>query len=664
MTSTLSIGDVVLAETSSSLFNGRSVHSDLRSNTPSPSLQSQSEFGQEPNPTQNARKRRRAAHLTRIAIGKLSTSNESLNSNSGSVSGSDDDSQITASAGDEDTQNQLWGSQDSGQKRFCPSSQVQKVLPSGQSSSQSSVEDCGGDDLVVVECSQSGSTSVKASAVASGGLLLNGTYEIVGNASECEAVNIHDKTIFHCLILKPDGYKKFLTVLERLKTAESLYDDEEEFAKLKNLLIPEETLTIYGNNGNWYVLLPHHQGNLHSMMRSTSSDSSATSKICSERRIQPIFKQIVTLVDFCHRNGIYFRDFRLRKFVFVDKEKTQIRLNSVLDLWVAPEIGDDQINQRYKSQVCPVYVAPEIFDMSRSYAGQPADVWGLGVLMFSLIMGKFPFHDPNPTAMFKRIKARRFSCQFDERVSYSARWLLHGLLRPLPADRPSAAEILQCNWLKVDSASLPDSRDSPVIQAKNIGSLTMNSQQSVFSSSMTSLYPPRNLSTSGPAVQNGEVVARQGSPPAFVRLGQSGNGSALGVMPPLQQAAQPAAIHVRLALVSPRPSSQMAQMRDTVAGSPLPHPLAHSTTDEVLDQAVPALRRDVQQNVLPGSSLAESGLALTVSDHYYSRGPIPSGSAVLSVQSFPPTGMVARDMSARAVTSVSRIPIAGATPSS
>lgn len=661
MTSTLTVSDVALAEPSS-LFNTRS-HSEFRSNTPSPSLQSQGELGQEPNQAQNGRKRRRAAHLTRIAIGKLSTSNESLNSNSGSGSGSDDDTQLTSSAGDEDSQNQLWG-QESGQKRFCSSSQGVKSLPSSQSSVQAPVEDCGGDDLAVVECSQSGSTSVKALAVASGGLLLNGTYEIVGNARECEAVNIHDKTIFHCLIMKPEEHQKFLTVLERLKVAEKTYDDEEEFSRLKNLLVPEETLTIFGENGNWYVLLPHHQGNLHSMLRSTSSDPSVTSnKICSERRVQPIFKQIVALVDFCHRIGIYFRDFRLRKFVFVDKEKTRIRLNNVLDLWVAPEIGDDQINQRYKSQVCPVYVAPEIFDMSRSYAGQPADVWGLGVLMFSLLMGRFPFHDPNPTALFKRIKARRFSCPIDERISSSARWLLHGLLRPLASDRPSAAEILQWHWLNVDSSFLPDGREVSAVYAKNGGGLTMNPQQLVFSSSTASLAPAvsRSLSASGPAVQNSEVVTRQGSPPAFVRLSQTGNGSAVGAMgPPLQQVAlqQLTAIHVRLALVSPRPSPQAVQNRDTVIGSPLPHPLTHSTIEEVLDQLVPELGKE-RQSVPSAASLAENGLALTVSDHYYNRG--PNGAAVLSVQSFPPTGMTS---SARPLTSVSRNPVDNAAPSS
>lgn len=74
----------------------------------------------------------------------------------------------------------------------------------------------------------------------------------------------------------------------------------------------------------WYILLPDHYGNLHSLVEMNSNGAltqNSTIKTFSERRIQPIFKQIVSLVDFCHKIGIYFRDFRLRKFVFNNKEK-------------------------------------------------------------------------------------------------------------------------------------------------------------------------------------------------------------------------------------------------------------------------------------------------------------------------------------------------------
>lgn len=76
----------------------------------------------------------------------------------------------------------------------------------------------------------------------------------------------------------------------------------------------------------WYIIFPDHFGNLHSLVQTNCNNFSSLSaqdsvRLFSERRIQPIFKQIVALVDFCHKIGIFFRDFRLRKFVFIDRER-------------------------------------------------------------------------------------------------------------------------------------------------------------------------------------------------------------------------------------------------------------------------------------------------------------------------------------------------------
>lgn len=38
----------------------------------------------------------------------------------------------------------------------------------------------------------------------------------------------------------------------------------------------------------------------------------------------------------------------------------------------------------------PSYMAPEIVN-KREYAGPPADIWALGVLLYALLCGNFPF---------------------------------------------------------------------------------------------------------------------------------------------------------------------------------------------------------------------------------------------------------------------------------
>lgn len=71
------------------------------------------------------------------------------------------------------------------------------------------------------------------------------------------------------------------------------------------------------------LLLPDHHGNLHQLMEDSEFDilgSNGPPRL-SEQRARPILGQIASLLEFCHRIDLYFRDFRLRKFVFVDSEK-------------------------------------------------------------------------------------------------------------------------------------------------------------------------------------------------------------------------------------------------------------------------------------------------------------------------------------------------------
>ncbi len=48
-------------------------------------------------------------------------------------------------------------------------------------------------------------------------------------------------------------------------------------------------------------------------------------------------------------------------------------------------------------------MAPEIVSKSE-YSGPPADIWALGVLLFALLCGKFPFKGQNDKELYENIK--------------------------------------------------------------------------------------------------------------------------------------------------------------------------------------------------------------------------------------------------------------------
>lgn len=59
-------------------------------------------------------------------------------------------------------------------------------------------------------------------------------------------------------------------------------------------------------------------------------------------------------------------------------------------------------------------MAPEIVS-KKEYCGPPADVWALGVLLFALLHGRFPFKGANDKDLFRKICKNELD--FNEGVS-------------------------------------------------------------------------------------------------------------------------------------------------------------------------------------------------------------------------------------------------------
>lgn len=102
--------------------------------------------------------------------------------------------------------------------------------------------------------------------------------------------------------------------------------------------------------------------------------------IIPEEDAKPIFKKVVLAVQECHRVGICHRDIKMEN-VLVNK-RSEVKL---IDFGFSQENG-------LLENFCgtPSYMAPEIV-AKRSYEGAPADVWALGVMLYRMLSGIFPF---------------------------------------------------------------------------------------------------------------------------------------------------------------------------------------------------------------------------------------------------------------------------------
>ncbi|XP_064204194.1 tribbles homolog 1 [Anguilla rostrata] len=181
-----------------------------------------------------------------------------------------------------------------------------------------------------------------------------------------------------------------------------------------------------------YVFLEKDYGDMHTFVKSR--------KRLGEEQASRLFRQVVRAVAHCHRAGVVLGDLKLRKFVFSDEKRTHLKLEGLEDSHVL-EGNDDSMTDKHG---CPAYVSPEILNGSGSYSGKQADVWSLGIMLYALLVGRYPFHDSDPGALFSKIRKGQFC--LPDGLSPQARCLLRSVLRKEPAERLTAEEILIHPW--------------------------------------------------------------------------------------------------------------------------------------------------------------------------------------------------------------------------
>lgn len=102
----------------------------------------------------------------------------------------------------------------------------------------------------------------------------------------------------------------------------------------------------------------------------------------------------------------------------------------------------------------PYFVAPEIL-LRKGYDTQ-ADMWSVGVIVYSLLSGSLPFTGKRHLDLFKSIIAGEYTFDEDrwECVSDGAKDLVRKLLVVNPAERFSAQDALNHDWIRADSKML------------------------------------------------------------------------------------------------------------------------------------------------------------------------------------------------------------------
>lgn len=110
---------------------------------------------------------------------------------------------------------------------------------------------------------------------------------------------------------------------------------------------------------------------------------SMPNKKIDENSCRKIFLQIIQAVDYLHLKNVYHRDIKLENIIIDDKLNIKII-----------DFGFGTCNPKSKllNFFCgtPSYMPPEIVQ-KKDYLGSYADIWSIGILLFTLLCGTFPF---------------------------------------------------------------------------------------------------------------------------------------------------------------------------------------------------------------------------------------------------------------------------------
>ncbi|KAI8918760.1 kinase-like domain-containing protein [Entophlyctis helioformis] len=179
-----------------------------------------------------------------------------------------------------------------------------------------------------------------------------------------------------------------------------------------------------------------------------------------ERKARIIFRQILSAVEYAHRNHVVHRDIKLENIRY--NERTGVA--KLLDFGFASFHSDRQL--LYTNCGSPCYAAPEIYD-NKPYRGPEVDVWSLGVCLFGMVTGTLPFDGPSFRVLASRVRAGKIL--YPTYLSEEIEHLVGSMLMIVPRRRATLNEVIRHTWMNVGHSTLcVDYLEDPQRVATNV----------------------------------------------------------------------------------------------------------------------------------------------------------------------------------------------------
>eukprot|EP00013_Stygamoeba_regulata_P021581 CAMPEP_0177647554 /NCGR_PEP_ID=MMETSP0447-20121125/10360_1 /TAXON_ID=0 /ORGANISM="Stygamoeba regulata, Strain BSH-02190019" /LENGTH=411 /DNA_ID=CAMNT_0019150143 /DNA_START=65 /DNA_END=1300 /DNA_ORIENTATION=+ len=184
-------------------------------------------------------------------------------------------------------------------------------------------------------------------------------------------------------------------------------------------------------------------------------------RVLEESVARDFFSQLTSAVAYAHSRGVVHRDIKLENVLLSSDPSRPSGLRLMLADWgyaACYQPGQAVLRDSCGSlHYCP----PELI-LGEHYNGQTADVWSLGVVLYALLVGRFPFFGLDPASIARSILRGLPSCPRPPTASRTAWSLVHWCLSPEPSSRPSLEVLRSHSWMRVGqcNTSAPPSLSS------------------------------------------------------------------------------------------------------------------------------------------------------------------------------------------------------------
>jgi polo-like kinase 1 len=158
-------------------------------------------------------------------------------------------------------------------------------------------------------------------------------------------------------------------------------------------------------------------------------------KRLTEIEVQCYLVQMIKALKYLHSHRVIHRDLKLGNLFLTDKMELKVG-----DFGLATKL---EFEGERKRTVCgtPNYIAPEILDGKTGHSYE-VDIWSLGVICYTLIIGKPPFETQDVKTTYKRIKMNAYTFPEGAVISDAGKSLITEILNTDPQKRPGLDQIL------------------------------------------------------------------------------------------------------------------------------------------------------------------------------------------------------------------------------